>query len=397
MKNRSICIVTTTRAEYGLLKRLMKQFLTDSFFDTRIVVTGSHLNSAFGMTVREIEEDNIPIDESIPILDDVNDSVGIAKTISNTIISFTRYFTESQPEMVILLGDRYETMAIAFAAVNTGIPIAHLHGGEITEGAVDDYYRNAITKMSYLHFPCTQIYRNRIIQMGENPKQVFNVGSLGTENIMHESLYSVEEMQNILTFNLETKYALVTYHPVTTETGKAKHQINELLRALCYYDTMRFIITKANSDQEGKEINKILEEFVLNHSDQFLLVDSLGMKKYLSLMKSASMVIGNSSSGIIETPVFKIPTVNIGKRQAGRLRMQSILDCDTDCESIVACIEKALDNKFLSEIQKQENIYGDGETSVKIHKIIKVFYEKNMISRLKSFYDLPEIKLGDNE
>ena len=321
-----ICVVTATRAEYGLLRPVIKGMMNNPDFEVSLVVTGMHLSPEFGLTYREIENDGIPISKKIDILLSADSPSAISKSMGLALISFGEYFSENNFDMVLLLGDRYETLAVACAAVNARIPIAHMHGGEITEGAVDDAFRHAITKMSYLHFTSTEAYRKRVIQMGENPDRVFNVGSTGIENIENVDLLSRDELSQELGMNLSKDYAVVTFHPVTLENYTAEEQINELLEAIDEFSDMSFIITKANADQNGRIINSILEKYAEDHINA-RVYDSLGMRRYLSALKYASMVIGNSSSGIIEAPSFRIPTVNIGDRQKGRVRADSVIDC----------------------------------------------------------------------
>ena len=291
-----ICIVTATRAEYGLLRPVINGMLKDPDYDVNIVVTGMHLSPEFGLTYREIETDGVPISKKIDILLSADTPAAVSKSMGLALISFGEYFSENNFDMVLLLGDRYETLAVACAAVNARIPIAHMHGGEITEGAVDDAFRHAITKMSYLHFTSTEAYRRRVIQLGEDPERVFAVGSTGVENIENAELFSRDNLSDELDMDLSKDYAVVTFHPVTLENYTAEEQANELLGAIDEFPKMNFIITKANADQNGRIINSLLEGYAVNHSN-VKIFDSLGMKRYLSALKYARMVIGNSSSG----------------------------------------------------------------------------------------------------
>lgn len=385
-----ICIVTATRAEYGLLRPVIKGMMNDPDFEVSLVVTGMHLSPEFGLTYREIENDGIPISKKIDILLSADSPSAISKSMGLALISFGEYFSENNFDMVLLLGDRYETLAVACAAVNARIPIAHMHGGEITEGAVDDAFRHAITKMSYLHFTSTEAYRKRVIQMGENPDRVFNVGSTGIENIENVDLLSRDELSQELGMNLSKDYAVVTFHPVTLENYTAEEQINELLEAIDEFSDMSFIITKANADQNGRIINSILEKYAEDHINA-RVYDSLGMRRYLSALKYASMVIGNSSSGIIEAPSFRIPTVNIGDRQKGRVRADSVIDCKPQKLDIIKAMKEAVKMTESGKLYNVQNPYRGvykTKTSKIIISTIKDFAQNNRIDLKKIFYDL---------
>ena len=385
-----ICIVTATRAEYGLLRPVINGMLKDPDYDVNIVVTGMHLSPEFGLTYREIETDGVPISKKIDILLSADTPAAVSKSMGLALISFGEYFSENNFDMVLLLGDRYETLAVACAAVNARIPIAHMHGGEITEGAVDDAFRHAITKMSYLHFTSTEAYRKRVIQMGENPDRVFNVGSTGIENIENVDLLSRDELSQELGMNLSKDYAVVTFHPVTLENYTAEEQINELLEAIDEFSDMSFIITKANADQNGRIINSILEKYAEDHINA-RVYDSLGMRRYLSALKYASMVIGNSSSGIIEAPSFRIPTVNIGDRQKGRVRADSVIDCKPQKLDIIKAMKEAVKMTESGKLYNVQNPYRGvykTKTSKIIISTIKDFAQNNRIDLKKIFYDL---------
>ncbi|NCC70147.1 UDP-N-acetylglucosamine 2-epimerase (hydrolyzing) [bacterium] len=384
---KKICIMTATRAEYGLLKPLIKKLQYNDNFDTRIVVTGAHLCSEFGFTYKEIENDGFVIDEKIDILLSSDSPSAVTKTMGLALISFASYFERLNPDLLIILGDRYETLAVSVAAFNQRIPIAHLHGGEITEGALDDSIRHSITKLSYIHFTSTEVYRQRVIQLGENPKRVFNVGAIGIENIKNEKLLSREELFSTLKIDNFDKIAIVTYHPVTLEKNSSENQINNLLEAITSYKDIAFIITKANADSEGRRINKILENYIVDKSNLFLF-DSLGVTKYLSGLKYCEFVIGNSSSGIIEAPSFKISTINIGNRQNGRIQANSIINCDNSRQSIQNSIDLVLSKKYKNSLNKVINPYGDGEVSSKIIKEIERILLFEEINIMKQFYDI---------
>lgn len=383
---KKICVVTGTRAEYSLLKPIIIGLKKEKF-KTDVVVTGAHLSPEFGLTFREIEKDGIEVTKKIEILLSSDTSVGISKSIGLAVISFAEYFSENKPDAVVLLGDRYEVLAAACAAMTAKIPIAHLHGGEITEGVVDESIRHSVTKMSYLHFTCTEEYRRRVIQLGENPERVFNVGAIGVENALKTPLLSKNQLEKNLHFKLDKQYAVVTFHPVTLEENTSERQIQELLKAIESQTEMEFIFTKANADPGGYIINKMIENYAKSHSNS-ILVDSLGNVRYLSAVKNSLMVIGNSSSGIIEVPSFRIPTINIGDRQKGRIQAKSIINCEPIQREIEEAISKAQTSQFLSQILDIDNPYGDGNTS---EKIINILIEELICKKLelkKAFYDI---------
>ena len=382
-----VCILTATRAEYSLLKPLMVGLLGDSFYDTRIAVTGMHLSPEFGLTVNEIVSDGIPIDKKIEIVLSSDTPVALSKAMGLAMISFCEYFEELKPDALVVLGDRYETMAVCSAAMNARIPIIHLHGGEATEGLIDEAIRHSISKMSYLHFTSTEIYRHRVIQMGEAPERVFNVGAMGVENALNAETMSTVELSESIGFDLSGGYAVGTFHPVTLEKSTAENQIFELLEAINRHDNIKYLFTKANADTDGRIINQVLLDYSKKHSNLFL-VDSLGMKRYLSAVKGALFVIGNSSSGLVEVPSFRIPTINIGERQRGRITGETVINCDPTVESISAAIDRAMDPLFRRSIDVAINPYGDGQTSKRIMKIIKEFFMENRIDIKKKFYDI---------
>ncbi|MBH1942478.1 UDP-N-acetylglucosamine 2-epimerase (hydrolyzing) [Mobilitalea sibirica] len=384
---KKISILTATRAEYGLLKPIIKKFQLVSEFDVRIVVTGAHLSSEFGLTYTEIEQDGIQIDEKIEILLSSDTPAAISKSMGLAMISFADYFEKLKPDMLIILGDRYETMAVAMVAMNHRIPIAHLHGGETTEGAIDESIRHAITKLSYLHFTSTEEYRNRVIQLGESPERVFCVGAIGIENILRETLMEKEELEKSIHFKLDQPYAVVTFHPVTLEDNKSEEQIKALLDVCGSYKNMKFIFTKANADSNGRIINQMIDSFV-EKNEQAVAVTSLGMIRYLTALKYCKMVVGNSSSGLIEAPSFGIPTINIGDRQKGRLSAESVIHCEPIKEEIKQAFDLAISKEFQEKAKYTVNPYGDGNTSEKILDIIKDFLLNNKVNLKKKFYDM---------
>lgn len=389
MKN--ICVLTAARAEYGLLKNLILRLQEESGFQVNVVVTGMHLDKAFGETYREIEEDGIAIAAKLPVLSNNGGAVGMSETMAQAMISFGHFFDENRQDLLIVLGDRYETMAVCIAAMNAQIPIAHIHGGEVTEGAIDDAIRHSITKMSYLHFTSTEIYRRRVIQLGEHPDRVFCVGALGVENILSQKLFAKSELEESIQFELGEKYCLVTFHPVTLEEGSGIRQVEELLQAMDEMTEYHYLITKANADAGGREINKCLEEFAAVRKEKVYLTESLGMVRYLSAMKYCSMVLGNSSSGILEAPAMRVPTVNIGDRQRGRIHADSIINCEPCCSSIKEAMRRAEEPEFRERVRKQVQPFGDGDTSRRIAGRIKeyLFKEDGKGADLKkNFYDI---------
>lgn len=381
-----ISVLTATRAEYGLLKPIVVKLNEIGEFDVRIVVTGAHLSSEFGLTYKEIDKDGFHIDEKIEILLSSDTPASISKSMGLAMIGFADYFGKLKPDLLILLGDRYETLAVAMTAMNQRIPIAHLYGGETTEGAIDDSIRHVITKLSYLHFTSTDDYRKRVIQLGESPDRVFNVGAIGIENILNEKLFTKEELEATLQVDLNNTYAMVTFHPVTLEKNSAKRQIESLLEVCKSYEKMNFIFTKANADSEGRIINQFIDEYAKTN-DNIMAFTSLGMIKYLSALKYSAMVIGNSSSGLLEAPSFGIPTVNIGDRQKGRIQASSVINCEPTIEDIKKAIDIALSKDFTKKAKETSNPYGNGKTSEKVVDVIMEFVLDKKIYLKKKFYD----------
>jgi len=382
-----INVLTATRAEYGLLKPIIQKLNPVSEFDVRVVATGMHLSPEYGLTYQEIEEDGIPIDKKIEILLSSDTPSAISKTMGIAMISFADYFDDLKPDLLIVLGDRYETLAVCCAAMNARIPIAHLYGGEITEGAVDDCIRHAITKMSYLHFTSTSEYRKRVIQLGEAPERVYEVGAMGIENALRTKLLTKEQLEESLQIKLDKPYAIITYHPVTLEDCDEGNRFMEILKACESFKDMIFIFTKANSDANGRVINRMIDQYVAGHANSAAFT-SLGMLRYLSALKYGSMVIGNSSSGLAEAPAFHIPTINIGNRQKGRLQGLTIINCNTDQIEIEKAITLAKSEEFKLKIKDAVNPYGDGNTSDKVLEIIKKVLLNQEIDLKKQFYNI---------
>lgn len=381
---KKIAIVTATRAEYGILTPLIRKVNDDKELELDLIVTGTHLSKKYGDTVSFIEEDGFPIARLIPIMEEGNTPYDISLIMANAIKGFAKYFQEDRPDMVIILGDRTEMLGVACAAMNERIPIAHLHGGEVTRGAVDDCVRHALTKMSYLHFTSAEEYRKRVIQLGEDPDRVFNVGSLGTENILHVPLLDEEQIRELTGIPKEIPYSVVTFHPVTLEKDTAEVQTRELCKAMDKRQDLFFLITMANADSGGDVVNSIIDEFAGMHKNA-KFVANLGLVGYLSAVRRAKFVLGNSSSGIIEAPVIGTPTVNIGDRQQGRLMADTVVCCEPRSDAI----ENAM---IIAE--KMEHcpsyLYGDGKTSDKIIEIIKNILQDEMELK-KVFYDLKTV------
>lgn len=385
----NIDIVTTTRAEYGLMRPLIKRMGEDSEINARLLVTGTHLSEKFGYTFSEIKNDNFCPTVELPILSEATGVNAVSETMANAITQFTKYLSKNKPDFILVDGDRYETLGVCIAAVNTNVPIIHCSGGATTEGAADECYRHAMTKMAFLHFPTTELYRKRIIQMGEAPERVFAVGSMGIENIMQTDFLSKEELGKQIEFPLTKPFAVVTFHPVTLENNTCEKQLNELLYACDSHPEMLFIFTKANADNGGEEINRILDTYT-QKTKNALCVSSLGARRYLSALKYAEFVMGNSSSGIIEAPSMHLPTINIGDRQRGRIQAESIINCEPKKESILKAIEKALSPEFKDFCKNVKNPNGDGDTTRKIVQAIKEFYNNRNVDIKKSFYDIKQ-------
>lgn len=383
---KKICVVTGTRAEYGLLRPLLSRIEADKEVDLCLIVTGMHLSPEYGLTYQEIENDGFKEYEKNEMLISSDTTNGVAKSVGLGMIGFADIYTRVKPDIVVVLGDRFEIFAAASTAMMQGIPIAHLHGGELTEGAIDDSIRHAITKMSTLHFAATPRYRDRIIQMGEQPEKVFCVGALGIENIKKQKLMEKEELERSIDFSLDEPFVLVTYHPVTLEVDTAQVQFENLLAALSDLP-YNVIFTKANADAEGKVINKLIDGYVAKHSNKTIAFTSMGMVRYLSALKLCRMVIGNSSSGVIEAPSFHVPTINIGIRQLGRDKAASVVDCGNSTEEILGAVKQAEKMREENKLANVINPYEGCDTSKTIFEQI-VKYLSNDKREIKKFYDL---------
>ena len=382
---KTIAIVTGTRAEYGLLKPLIKALYEDDKFNMQLLVTGMHLSKKYGNTITEIEADGFPITAKIDSHLEGDSAVSVSNSVAETTLGFAKVLEELNPDLMMVLGDRSEIFAAATAATIKGIPIAHIHGGETTEGAYDEAFRHAITKMSHWHFTSTEVYRKRVIQLGENPNRVFNVGAIGVDSIANLKLMTKVEFESSIDFKLNKRNVLITFHPVTLENNTSEAQFNHLLSALDQLEEVTLIFTKPNSDKDGIIISNQIDNYVKNHSDKAVAFISLGQKRYLSALQYMDVVVGNSSSGIIEVPLFKIPTINIGDRQKGRLMPKSVINCLPIEAAITNALHQAFSSEFLKSISNLKSDYGNG-TATK--QIMSVLNSQPLPSIKKSFYDL---------
>lgn len=385
---RKLCVVTGTRAEYGLLYWLMKEIEADSDLELQIIATGMHLSPEFGLTYKEIEKD-FTINKKIEMLLSSDTPIGVSKSMGLAQISFAEAFNELKPDIIVILGDRYEIFSAASAAMIARIPIAHLHGGETTEGAFDEAIRHSITKMSHLHFTAEEKYRERVIQLGEDPARVYNVGGMGIENIKRLRLLTKEEFENSIDFKLAQKNILVTFHPVTLEDSSARAQFQELLNAIDVLKGTHIIFTKANSDTDGRIINQMIDEYVAKNHHKSVCFTSLGQLRYLSALQYVDTVAGNSSSGLAEAPSFKIGTINIGDRQKGRIKADSVIDCEPRKKSILQAFNMLYSEEFQATLKTVKNPYGDGIASQKVLEVLKIVNLESILK--KRFYDLVAI------
>lgn len=385
---RKICVVTGSRAEYGILRRLMAAIKADPELQLQVIATNQHLSKQQGETYKEIENDGFSIDFKVYMADDdaIDNANSTAKSISRGVAGFADAFDSLKPDLLLILGDRYEMLAVASTALIYKIPIAHLHGGEITEGAFDDAIRHAITKMSHLHFTSTEAYRKRVIQLGEQPDRVFNVGALGVENIMKTNFMTKEEIEQSLSFKLTDKCLLCTYHPVTLSNMSSEVQVLNLLAALDVYKDYHIIFTYSNSDTNSQIIIKRIQEYVDKNADRCMFIPSLGQRRYFSVLKHMTAVLGNSSSGIIEVPSFGIPTLDIGDRQKGRIAADSVIHCGYMVAEIKEGLDKVVNLSNSSNLSNLSNPYYKEGTCAAILQTIKTYPLENLVQ--KSFYDL---------
>ena len=389
-KNCKICVVTGTRAEYGLLYWVIKTIHQDSSCDLQLVVTGSHLSPEFGMTVKEIEEDGFPVAERIEVLLSSDTETAVATSMGLALMGLAKAYERLEPDVLVVVGDRFEIFAAVAAAVPFRIPIAHIHGGESTEGAMDELFRHAITKMSHIHFPAAEGYARRIRQMGERPDAVRCVGALVSDNVRNLELLDKGAMADELEIPADRPWGLLTYHPVTLEPGSAEEEVREVLEALKRVPGIFWILTAPNADVEGRTILRRLESFASDHSGAARLFHSLGRLRYLSLLKWAGLMVGNSSSGIIEAPFFRLPVVNIGNRQKGRIRAGNVIDV-VSCEAgeIERGIQQAMSAAFTDGLEGLENPYGGENVAQSIVDFLKAADLKAYASS-KAFWDFPE-------
>lgn len=381
--SRKICVITGTRADYGLLYWLMKEIQKEPDLELQIIATGMHLSPEFGLTYQVIEQDGFWIDAKVEMLLSSDTAVGIAKSIGLGVIGFADALDRLKPNILVVLGDRYEILAATQAALVARIPVAHIAGGDTTEGAFDEAIRHSITKMAHLHFVTNEIAACRVRQLGENPKHIYNFGSPSIDQIKRLKLLSREELEKSLSFKFKQKNILVTFHPVTLDSQQASVQFQEILNALDKFGSeLGIIFTKPNSDTDSRIIFQMIDDYVPNNANA-IAYTSLGQLRYLSTIQQVDAVLGNSSSGLYEVPYFKKPTVNIGDRQKGRLQPESVINCQPVSSSIVGAISEA----FVKDCSQTPNLYGDGNTSLKIVQILKKLPEPNELLK-KHFFDI---------
>ncbi len=383
-----IALLTSSRADYGIYRPLIQKLKADSFFDLKIIAFGTHLSHFHGYTIEEIEKDGFEVAEKIEslVLGDSPESLSTAMGL--TQIKFASLWAKLKPEidLIFCLGDRYEMLSAVLASVPFQIPVAHIHGGESTEGLIDEPIRHSITKMAHLHFASTEKYKKRIMQLGEQPEYVFNVGALGVEGISKVALLTRSAFEESINFRLNERNILITFHPVTFEDNTAQEQIETLLKAIQNLPDTSIIFTKPNSDTYNRPIIEAIDNFVMNNKNRSVAFQSLGQKRYFSALQYVDIVVGNSSSGLVEVPSFGIPTINIGDRQKGRVKAESVIDCEPTEAAISQAIELAFSEEFKSKSSKVVNPYDGGMTSEKIIHILKNMVINNLIK--KRFYDL---------
>lgn len=383
---KKVCVVTGARSEYGLLKYLIRGIDESTLLDLSVLATGTHLSAEFGNTYREIEDDGFDITKKIEILLSSDSPTGVTKSMGLGMIGAADALSEMQPDLLLVLGDRYEIFSIVAAAMIHRIPVAHIHGGESTEGVIDESIRHSITKMSHLHFVATESYRRRVIQLGERPERVFCVGGMGVDCISQTSLLPRTELESMLGFHFGERCLMITFHPVTLEPASAEAQMTELLKALEEISESNFIFTMPNGDTDGRVLFQLIADFVERHAQRARAFTSLGQLRYLSCLQFVDAVVGNSSSGLLEVPSFFKPTVNIGDRQRGRVKAASVIDCGPTQNEIKAAIYKALSNDFRVSLATLRNPYGSGGASKKIIQILENTQFNDLLK--KSFYDL---------
>lgn len=382
---KKICVVTGTRAEYGLLRWVMEGIRGSAELELQLLVTGMHLSPEFGLTYRQIEEDGFRIDRKVEMLLSSDTSVGVGKAMGVGMIGFADALRDLNPDLILVLGDRYEIFAVVATAMVARIPVAHLHGGEATEGVIDEPIRHSVTKMSHLHFVAAEEYRQRVIQLGEDPSRVFRVGGVGIDNILRLRLLDREGLEEALDFRLGPRNLLVTFHPVTLEHQTSEAQMEELLAALDGLKDTHLIFTMPNADTDGRVLFRQIERFVTARPHASAHT-SLGQLRYLSCLKHVDGVVGNSSSGLLEVPTMKIGTVNIGDRQRNRLKADSVIDCEPTREAIGAALERLYSEEFQAMLPTVRNPYGEGGTSERIVEVLESVELEGILK--KKFYDL---------
>ena len=387
MARRKICVVTGSRAEYGLLYWLMRGIRECADLELQVVATGMHLSPEFGRTFEAIEQDGFRVDAKVEMLLSSDTAIGITKSVGLGLIGFAEVWQQLRPDIVVVLGDRFEILAVATSAMLARVPIAHIHGGETTEAAVDESIRHAVSKMAQLHFVAAEEYRKRVIQLGEPPERVFLVGGLGIDNIKRLPLLSREALERSLDFALGPRNLLVTFHPVTLEERTSSAQVGELLAALAERADTHIIFTMPNADADGRTILAMLEEFVAAHPRTAKLFRSLGQIRYLSCVQHCDGVVGNSSSALIEAPSLYKGSINIGDRQKGRLKARSVIDCEPTASSIRAALQRLYSAEFVRDLPRTINPYGSGGASQKIVETLRAIPLQGIV--VKRFYDLP--------
>lgn len=390
MTKKNVCVVTGSRSDYGLLFYTLKELSAAKEIKLSIIVTGMHLQKEFGFTFKNILNDGFKIYRKIYINNNKKYASNVSKSISLGVEKFTKFFVKNKFDLLLLVGDRFEIFSAAIAATLSHLPIAHVHGGEVTVGAFDESFRHSISKMSHIHFTTTKVYKNRLIQLGENPKKIYNVGAPGVENIFKLPLLNKDEIEKKLKFKFFKKNLLITYHPVTLDNKEAKNQFKSILKALDKLDETFLIFTKSNSDPEGNIINKMIDDYVARNEHKTISFFSLGNINYLSILKIVDGIVGNSSSGIIEAPSLKIGTINIGDRQLGRVFTKNVINCNYNSKKIEKSFKKLFSKSFKDQLKNIINPYGDGKVSKKITNIIIRTKLDKIIK--KRFYDIKKIK-----
>jgi GDP/UDP-N,N'-diacetylbacillosamine 2-epimerase (hydrolysing) len=385
LMSRKICVVTGSRADYGLLRWVMQGIKDDPELSLQVIATGMHLSPTFGLTYKVIEEDGFRVDAKVEILGSSDSPVAIAESMALALTGSAKVFSELKPDLVVVLGDRFEIFAATTAALVAKIPVAHLHGGETTIGAFDEAFRHSITKMSHLHFVAADEYRTRVIQLGEDPKNVYLVGGVGIDNIKKLPLLSREELETQLGIKFGEKSLLITFHPVTLDADSPEHQMKELLAALSHLHDTTLIFTMPNADTGGRVLIKMIEEFVEQNRNAKVFT-SLGQLKYLSCITQIDGVVGNSSSGLTEVPTFKKGTINVGDRQLGRLQASSVINCEPTEKDIKRAIEALYSLEFKSNLAATKNPYGEGGASARVVRALKEASLEGIVK--KTFHDL---------